>query len=79
MFNDRPIEEIAEIIFNMDPDRVKRAEELKAQGVIEASKTITRKRLEDRKFERLLNQIENDEYSFDKPLMDREYFNGIRK
>ena len=79
MFNDRPIEEFAEIIFNMDPDRVKRAEELKAQGVIEASKTITRKRLEDRKFERLLNQIENDEYSFDKPLMDREYFNGIRK
>lgn len=79
MFNDRPISEIAEIIFNMDDERVERAESLRAQGIIESSKTIARKRLQERKEELLMKQIEEDDFIFDTPFMDKEYFNGIRK
>lgn len=79
MFNDRPISEIAEIIFHMDEDRVARAAKMAEQGIVEGSKTQTRKRVEALKEERLMRQIENDEYMFDTPLMDKEYFQDLRK
>lgn len=79
MFNDRPISEIADIIFHMDDDRVARAAKMAEQGIIEGSKTQARKRIQDRKEAMLMKQIEDDEYMFDTPLMDKEYFPDLRK
>lgn len=78
MLNDRPISEIAEIIFNMDDSRVQRAAELKSQGILELSKVEVRKRIQDRKFEAELNQIENGELLHSHPIMDKKYFTLYR-
>lgn len=78
MLNDRPISEIAEIIFNMDDSRVQRAAELKAQGILELTKVEVRKRIQDRKFELELNQIEQGDVLFDHPVMDKKYFTLYR-
>lgn len=79
MFNDRPISEIAEIIFHMDDDRVARAAKLAEQGIIEGTKAQARKRIEAKKEQQLMDRILNDEYYFDTPLMDKEYFPDLRK
>lgn len=79
MLNDRPISEIADIIFNMDEKRVQRAAELRAQGILELSRVEVRKRIQDKLLQQELKQIEEGEYVSNTPIMDKEYFTLYRK
>lgn len=79
MYNDRPISEIADIIFNMDDKRVQRAAELRAQGILELSKVEVRKRIREKDFQREMKLIEEGESVNNTPIMDKEYFTLYRK
>lgn len=79
MYNDRPISEIANIIFHMDDKRVQRAAELRAQGILELSKVEVRKRIREKDFQREMKLIEEGESVNNTPIMDKEHFTLYRK
>ncbi|WAI96171.1 hypothetical protein [Vibrio phage vB_VhaP_PG11] len=78
MMTDKPLKEVAEIIFNMDSDRVKRAEIAQRNGGVPHSVAERRKRIEDKKHEQLVNQIEKDEFWYEGSFLDNTYFNSNR-
>ena len=47
--------------------------------IIEGTKAQARKRIQEKKEQQLMDKILNDEYYFDTPLMDKEYFPDLRK